>query len=139
MMIIKGTSRANDSMKNYTIIKSNELIGGETTKNDIGPIWTSKLQNKRVVKELRTILFEKQLKTKNELWKLLDLLEEEADAPAFFYTTDSLASALKKSPPKMETIFEKLRNKDYEVSRTHFSPTGFKTNASKTEIEKVFK
>jgi len=137
--IIKGTSRANDSMKNYSIIKSNELIGGETTKNDIGPIWTSKLQNKRVVKELRTILFEKQLKTKNELWKLLDLLEEEADASAFFYTTDSLASALKKSPPKMETIFEKLRNKDYEVSRTHFSPTGFKTNASKTEIEKMFK
>ena len=139
VQVISGTSRANDSMKNYSVIKSNKLIGGETSKEDIGPIWTGKLQNKNLLKELRTILFEKQLKTKNEVWKLLDLLEEEADAPAFFYSSDSLASSLKKSPPKMETIFEKLRKKGYEVSRTHFSPTGFKTNAPKSEIEKGFK
>lgn len=139
VQVINGTSRANDSMKNFSVIKTNELIAAETTRKDIGPMWIGKLQDKRIVKKLRTILFEKQLKTKNELWKLLDLLEEEADASAFFYTTDDLASALKKSPPKMEIIFEKLRNKGYDVYRTHFSPTGFKTNAPKIEIEKVFK
>jgi len=137
--VINGTSRANDSMKNFSVIKENELIGADITKKDIGPMWMGKLQDKKVVKELRTLLFEKQLKTKNELWKLLDLLEEEADAPAFFYTTDGLASYLKRSPPKMETVFEKLRNKGYDVFRTHFSLTGFKTNAPKNEIEKVFK
>ena len=126
-------------MKNFSVVKSNELIGAETTKEDIGPMWIGKLQDKKVLKELRTILFEKQLKTRNEVWKLLDLLEEEADAPAFFYTTDGLASALKKSPPKMETIFKKLRKNGYEVTRTHFSPTGFKTSAPKSEIEKMFK
>ena len=139
LQVIKGTSRANDSMKYYSAIDSNELISSETTKKDIGPLWTGKLQDNRVIKDLRTILFEKKLNTKNELWKLLDLLEEEADAPAFFYTTDSLASDLRTSPPKMELIFERLRDKGYEVSRTHFSPTGFKTNAPKTEIEKMFK
>jgi len=139
LQVIKGTGRANDSMKYYSVIDSNELISSETIKKDIGPIWTGKLQDKRVLKDLRTILFEKKLNTKNELWKLLDLLEEEADAPAFFYTTDSLASDLRTSPPKMELIFERLRDKGYEVSRTHFSPTGFKTNAPKTEIEKMFK
>ena len=139
VQVIKDKNRANNSMKNYSIIRKNELVGSETTKKDIGPIWTGKLQDKRVVKELRGILFEKQLKTKNESWKLLDLLEDEADAPSFFYTTDGLASDLKKSPPKMEIIFEKLKNKGYDITKTHFSPTGFKTNAPKSEIEKVFK
>jgi len=139
VQVINGTNRANDSMKNFSVMKENKLIGTDITKKDIGPMWLGRLQDKRVVKELRTILFEKQLKTKNELWKLLDLLEEEADAPPFFYATDGLASALKKSPPKMEIVFEKLRNKGYDVFRTHFSPTGFKTNAPKNEIEKVFK
>jgi len=139
VQIVNGTSKANDSMKKFSVVKSNELIGAENTKEDIGPMWMGKLQDKGVVKELRTILFEKQLKTKNEVWKLLDLLEEEADAPTFFYTTDGLASALKKSPPKMEKIFEKLKNKGFEVTRTHFSPTGFKANAPKNMIEKVFK
>jgi tRNA (guanine26-N2/guanine27-N2)-dimethyltransferase len=138
VQVINGIKRANDSMKNYSVIKSNEQIGAETTTKDIGPLWMGKLQDKRVVKELRTILFEKQLKTKNESWKLLDLLEEEADAPNFFYTTDGLASTLKKSPPKMETVFKKLKNKKYEVFRTHFSPTGFKTNASIDKIKLNF-
>jgi len=69
----------------------------------------------------------------------LDLLEEEADASAFFYTTDDLASLLKISPPKMEHIFEKLEEKGYDAARTHFSPTGFKTNAPRNEIEVIFK
>lgn len=139
VQVINGTSRANDSMKNYSVVKSNELFTSKTKNTDIGPLWTEKLHNKRVVKELRTILFEKKLKTKNEVWKLLDLLEEEADAPAFFHTTDGMASVLKKSPPTMKTVFDKLRNKGYEVFRSHFGPTCFKTNAPQNEIEKVFK
>ena len=139
VQVINGKSQANNSMKNYSILNSNKIFSFKNGAKVIGPLWTSKLQNKRTIAELRTILFKKSLKTKNEVWKLLDLLEEEADAPAFFYTTDNLASILKKSPPKMEIVFEKLKNKGFNVSRTHFSPTGFKTNASQNEIEKVFK
>jgi len=139
VQIFNGVSNANDSMKYYSAIKKDELVGIETTKKDIGPLWMGRLHNKRAINELITILFKKKLKTKNKSWKLFDLIQEEADAPAFFYTTESLASILKKSPPKLEIVFEKLKNKGYEVYKTHFSSTGFKTNASKKEIEKVFK
>lgn len=139
VQVINGTSITNDSMNNFSIVKSNKILTSKNEMVDIGPIWTGKLQNKKVLAELRTILFEKKLKTKNELWKLLNLLEDEADAPIFFYTTDGLASILKKSPPKMQTIFKMLQKKGYKVYRTHFSPTGFKTNAPKSDIEKVFK
>ena len=81
----------------------------------------------------------KNLNTKNTLWKLLYLLEEESDSSAFFYTTDDLASYLKISPPNMKYLFKKLKEGGYNVTRTHFKPTGFKTDASLKVIEKVFK
>lgn len=91
-----------------------------------------------MLEKLREIIFEKQLGTKNQLWKLIDILEEENNAPLFFYTTENLASILKTSPPKFNKIFEELRKKGYDVFRTHFSPTGFKTNTPFDEIEKLF-
>ncbi len=139
VQIINSVKAANDSMNFYNIIIPGEHIGYEKTKKFIGPLWTGKLNSKKILEELRTILFEKQLKTKNSLWKLIDLLEEEADAPMFFYTADNLASILKKAQPKMKTILKELRKKGYEVTRTHFNVKGFKTNAPITEIEKVFK
>jgi tRNA G26 N,N-dimethylase Trm1 len=39
----------------------------------------------------------------------------------------------------MKTIFEELRKKGYEVTKTHFNVKGFKTNTPVNEIEKVFK
>ena len=139
VQILNGTGRANDSMKNFKIIKSKNLFSPKNENIDIGPLWTGKLENKKIITELITMLFERKLNTKKELWKLLDLLEEEADAPNFFYTTDKMASLLKKSPPKMEVVFERLKQKGYIVYRTHFNSTGFKTNATISEIEKVYK
>lgn len=131
---------ANESANNLSVIQANEpVFYSKNSEIKIGPLWIGKLQNKNVIKWLRTILFEKQLNTKHALLKLLDLLEEEADAPAFFYTTNDLASLLKTSSPKMKKIFGKLRDKRYDVARTHFSPTGFKTNAPRDEIEAIFK
>jgi len=127
------------SINEFSTIKSNMLSLNDTENLDVGPLWTGKLQDKKSISELISVLFEKRLNTKNMVWKMLDLLEEEADAPAFYYNTDDLASVLKKSPPKMKTIFEKLKNEGYGVYRTHFSPTGFKTDAPVNVIEKMFK
>lgn len=137
VMIKNGVDNANDSIKNFSVIKPNGVIASETNKKDIGPLWTGALQSKKFLEDLRTILFEKKIKT--SVWKLLDLLEEEADAPAFFYTVDNLASSLKRSIPKMKVIFKRLQSQGYTVVRTHFSPTGFKTNAPIDEIKKAFK
>jgi len=139
VQIIKGKGYANSSVKNNMIIKSEELIGIDKPRKDIGPLWMGKIQNKNILNELMEILFKKQLNTKNEIWKLLYLLEEEADAPEFFYTSDSLSSDLKISPPSMEFIINRLKNKGYNVFRTHFNSTGFKTSAPLNIIKEVFK
>jgi len=133
-----GISYANESIKNISTISSEKLSFCSGNIVNIGPLWTGALQKKRPIQEIRTILSEKQLRTKPELWKLLDALEEESTAPMFFYSADDLASMLKTSPPKMRTIFEQLKSKGYTVCRTHFSNTGFKTNAPRKEIEAAF-
>ena len=126
-------------MKNFRIVKSDELPWCVSNKKDIGPLWMGRLHNKNVLKEIRSILSEKKLNTKNLIYRQLDLFDEENDAPCFFYTTDCLASFFKKSPPRLESVFDNLRKKGYHVFKTQFSSTGFKTNATKNEIEKEFK
>lgn len=136
--IIKGVEKSNESVENLKIVNPNDFIFLNKKDELIGPLWVGKLQDKAVLEKLREIIFEKQLGTKNQLWKLIDILEEENNAPLFFYTTENLASILKTSPPKFNKIFEELRKKGYDVFRTHFSPTGFKTNTPFDEIEKLF-
>lgn len=139
ILVTNNVTSANSSIKNMSIVNSDDFVFCKKPDVNVGPLWTGKLQDKKTVENLRTILFEKQLNTKNNIWKMLDLLEEEADAPCFFYTSDDVASKLKVSPPSMKTFFEKLKKQGYIVTRTHFSPTGFKTNASKKIIEETFK
>jgi tRNA (guanine26-N2/guanine27-N2)-dimethyltransferase len=137
--IRRGVNFADDALKNLSFLDTRHVeVVSLDQDREIGPLWMGRLENQQLIKELRTILFEKKVPTKNKLWKLLDLLEEETDAPAFYYTTDQLASILKQHPPKMKYIFEKLRNKGYNVYRTHFETTGFKTNAPRAEVEAVF-
>ena len=66
-------------------------------------------------------------------------IEEEVDAPPFFYTTNDIASFLKTQVPKIEDIFERLRKRGYTATGTHFTPTGFKTNAPLDIVKEVFK
>jgi len=137
--IRNGVRYADESTSKLGVIKENSRIGSEKTDSVVGPMWLGKLQCKKIFSELRTILSGKKLGSRNVLWRFFDLLEEEADAPCFFYTTDSLASFFKTSPPKMETVFDYLENNGFDVFHTHFSLTGFKTNASFDIIEKMFK
>lgn len=132
-------SKANQCMNNLKIIYCGENIGIQKLKNNIGPIWFGKFCDKKTINEVLNIISIKELGCKNQIYRFLDILEEEADAPAFFYTTESIASFLKKSSPKMNLFFGNLKEQGYNVYRTHFSSTSFKTNASIDIIEKMFK
>lgn len=137
--IKKGRNTANAAMEQFASIPDKDVPLSTSERPWVGPLWLGKLGQKTVLAEVRTLLFTKELRTKNHLWMLLNLLEEEADSPPFFYTTNDLSSLLKVSPPTMEHLFEVLTNHGYFVTRTHCTPTGFKTNAPFDIIKEVFK
>ena len=130
IQVRQSKKAANASIASLATIPSSTLDFSRK-KDDalIGPLWMEPLHEKKVIQHLRDLLFQKEVNTKHHLWKLLFLLEEEATAPAFFYTTDHLASFFKRSPPPRDDLFAALTNRGFLVTRTHFVPTGFKTNA----------
>jgi tRNA (guanine26-N2/guanine27-N2)-dimethyltransferase len=139
IQVNNGKNAADTSMAQYASIPAKNIPLSKETTTIVGPLWLGKLQKKTVIQEIRSLASKKQLNTKNMIWKLLFLLEDEADSPAFFYTTNDLSSLLKLSPPSMDHIFSRLQSKGFIVTRTHCTPTGFKTNAPLDIITEVFK
>jgi len=137
--INNGKNAANKSMAQYMRIPAQGIPLFKDNTAQVGPLWLGPLEKKTVLQEIRTILSTKELNTKPQLWKLFFFLEDEADAPPFFYTTSDLSSLLKVSPPPMESIFERLKNNGYVVTHTHCTSIGFKTNAPLDVITEVFK
>ncbi|MFH1101514.1 MAG: tRNA (guanine(10)-N(2))-dimethyltransferase [Methanobacteriota archaeon] len=141
VQIKQGKRNANLNQENLTTISVDQLPGFKNTKStihQIGPLWMGHLHKPLLIKQVRTDLFTKNMNTKHELWMLLQLLEDEAEAPPFFYTMESVAAALKTSPPRREYLFEKIREHGYTVTRTHITPTGFKTTAPSSVIKTLF-
>ena len=139
VQIRKGKRYANDAMKQYTHISSEKHFGLSGEKSTpIGPLWMGKLQQKKNLQSMRSLIFKRTLTTKHSLWKLISLLEEEAGAPSFFYTSDTLASQLKRPSPKMEVILGELIDRGFTAVKTHFNPMGFKTDASFDIVKDIF-
>lgn len=139
VQINNGKNAANQSMAQFSSILSKDVPFSQESTAVVGPLWLGKLQKTPVLQEIRALIPTKKLNTAPPLRKLFILLEEEADAPPFFYTTNDLSSLWKQSPPTMEHIFERLRIKGFVVTRTHCIPTGFKTDAPLDVIKEVFK
>lgn len=90
-----------------------------------GPLWTGKLSDQRFTEDM--------LDEIPEDWEgsidLLEKIHSEAEILTPFYDLHELCSMMGIQVPKRRKVIEAIRNKGYPVSRTHFSPTGFRTDA----------
>ena len=135
---------------NYKIIQIKELLSLEPShilshwKNEqnkdlkvTGPLWLGPLFERSFVCKLSTDTYK--FGTGNQIDKMLALWSEEAEAPLGFYDANSLASELKMSTPRLSKILGTLTDHGYFVSKTHFNPNAFKTNAGFEEIVQIFR
>jgi tRNA (guanine26-N2/guanine27-N2)-dimethyltransferase len=104
-----------------------------------GPLWLGKIMDRIFIHRVFEDLANRDFKSKREELTLLNLCAEEADGPPTFYDTHELAKRTKASPPKTVELITKLRESGYFASGTHFSGTGFKTNAPLDDILEIFK
>lgn len=104
-----------------------------------GPMWGGKLFDKNKV----ALMGEKCAKHpkiySEEAMKILKLAQEEAEGPEFYYDLHEMAGRHKKRIPGMGDAVEKLRERGFFASRTHFSPTSIRTNAPVKEILRIMK
>jgi tRNA (guanine26-N2/guanine27-N2)-dimethyltransferase len=66
-----------------------------------------------------------------DLWRL------ESTAPGLYYEIPELSSKLKISPPPREKFFKAMENEGYLVTRTHFDPQGFRTDADIENLKNI--
>ncbi|AAK41219.1 tRNA (guanine(26)-N(2))-dimethyltransferase [Saccharolobus solfataricus] len=103
----------------------------------IGPLYIGPLYSMEFLKRIMDLYSNfNYLTSFNRIQKLLNVIEKEARFKNVFYNISKLASKLKISAiPPIESILECLG----DASRTHFAPTGIRTDKEYEEITKCIK
>jgi tRNA (guanine26-N2/guanine27-N2)-dimethyltransferase len=103
---------------------------------EAGPMWLGKLWDVELVENMYRLA----VKDKNiseETRSLFSRIMREAKIPTVGFF--DLAEMKLKQVPKLQKVIETLWAKGFAAARTHFSPTGIKTNASEKEFSRVLK
>ncbi len=104
-----------------------------------GPLWLGRLLDRAFIHGVTRDLVKRNFKFGQQELVLLNRCAEEAEGPPAFYDVHELAKRAGASPPKIIEFIAKLRERGYFASRTHFSGTGFRTDAPMDEIVEIFK
>jgi tRNA (guanine26-N2/guanine27-N2)-dimethyltransferase len=101
-----------------------------------GPVWIGPLLDRDYLARLRT---HRPRKASAGLVPLIERLLEEAEVPApFYYEVGERCHSLKLSrvPPR-EEILASLKRRGWKATRTHLTPTGWKTDAPREVVDQV--
>ncbi|WP_297979598.1 tRNA (guanine(10)-N(2))-dimethyltransferase [uncultured Methanobrevibacter sp.] len=155
MKVKKGSKATDESLKNIGYISHCKNCLYRTTSNGLataipetcpecgeklvhaGPMWLGPIQDREFIEEMIEIADTKDLNTKNKVLKMLNSCKIEADAPASFYDIHKICRNLKISAPKLDLVFDKLKEEGFIAVKTHFSPLGIKTDAKSKEIKEI--
>jgi len=154
--VSKGTGLANLSARSLGFVEycptclrraaRDKLESIETSCEDCtgntrigGPIWLGPIWDEPTVKHMieRTPLL--QSSRLSEVQEILACISEEQNAPALHYTTDAFSRRLTLRPPAMSRVLNALHEAGFSATRTHFNPTGFRTDASCMEITSILR
>ena len=102
-----------------------------------GPLWLGSIQDKEFIQKMIDEAENKKINSEKEALKLLNKCLVESDAPATFYDVHSICRSLKISAPKLDLILDEIRKNGFEAEKTHFRPTGIKTDAPIGEIKNI--
>ncbi len=98
-----------------------------------GPMWLGPLRDRELLSAMDAA---EGLQARDRCAKYLNIWREELDTP-FFYENNELSSMLKISPHVLDDLIERL-NQVGHASKTHFSPTAFKTDLPLSEVRDIY-
>jgi len=137
LRVEKGAKKGDNAVDNIGWICRNngwkvKRFDEKRSRKWAGPLWIGELNDMNVIK----FMYEKAESKRAK--KLLEVMKEELQIP-MYYESSSISSRFKIPQPKLSEVVEKLKEKGFSASRTHFSEDGFKTDADMKEIEEVFR
>ena len=98
-----------------------------------GPVWGGDWVDKACVERMQRLAPNRPYLSK-EAGGLLSAIAAEADGPTLYYDLHELASRHRRVIPASERIIEKLQSMGFFASRTHFSASAIRTDATLGDI-----
>lgn len=96
-----------------------------------GPLWTGPLSDADFLGRV-SFMGEK-------MERFLTLLREEAAAPPLHHTVEAVSERTGLPQPPIKELLERLRAAGYRATRTHITPTGFRTDAPPAAVAGAFR
>jgi tRNA (guanine26-N2/guanine27-N2)-dimethyltransferase len=139
----KGAEGANENIEKIGYVFSGDYDGvkAEYSRKPIcslkkyydyaGPLWIGDLCNRKTIDAC--------IKNAEDDEKgILKLIKGEMGYPPFFVTTSSLGKMQKRGIPKMEMLFEKLKENKIKAVKTHFERNGIKYRGKIDDVIRAF-
>lgn len=111
------------------------ICGGDISLG--GPLWCGDMYDPEFVSSMIETFKKLELNTEPAAIKLLETCLSESNAPVSFYEVHKVCKNLKIGAPPLQDIIDMLKEGDYFVSKTHFSPTSIKTDAGIIELKRI--
>ena len=104
-----------------------------------GPLWIGSICDlafiEQIIKENQGTAF----KNSAKITKLLNLIKNEATAPATYYVIDKLSGKINSIAPSNQALLEALHKNGFQAVLTHFNPRGVKTDAPALTMHKLLR
>ncbi len=131
LRVHRGAKLANERLKGIGYVlekKDKELYASFHTAGVAmaGPLWLGELCDPEFADHICKNIDHERMKMR--IRELVSLLPAEGITP-FFYTSNELASISRSKPKPINYTLEKLRAMGYSASKTHFNPSGIKTDS----------
>ena len=136
----EGGGEADQTLQRLGYIDYEPLTGSRTISSErtsprsMGPLWLGPMHDKEA---LAGMVAGDNLHHRTRCAKYLELWRNELDVP-YYFDNDELASLVKTSPRRLDVVIEAL-SRCGKVSRTHFSPTGIRSDLSVKEVLDIYR
>ena len=134
----ENAAAADQSLTNLGYLYFDQETGRRWVSKDLekeayGPIWIGPTRDEELLMKLKVPSTAQQ---PDRCAKYIDLWKAEVDLP-FFYENNEISSLLKLSPPNLDAVITWL-SRHGKASKTHFSPTGFKSDLPYEDILRLY-
>lgn len=102
-----------------------------------GPLWCGDILDSTFIEGMLENMAHTKINQEKKACKLLKMTHNESNAPPTHYDLHEVCRNLKISAPRLDVVLESLKKMDFFASRTHFKPTGIKTDASADKIKEM--
>ncbi len=148
----RGAERADRSMNSMGYVDFCRMCGHRSssrfpkeecpvcgnTMEYAGELWTGRIGDKRFIRNMIYLNDMRHYSDKEKIGRFLQTLESEIDMPPYYYNIHNLCRLCKrKSIPPRDDLITAVESSGFKASKTHFSSTSLKTDASVEELLEV--